>query len=241
MVFSYSSIQTFNQCKRNWYYNYIIKVKKEGNFFSDVGSFVHNILEQYANGKIELFDTAHYLEYNWNSNVLHNPPSIKGVKDMEEKYFYQLLDFFESFEGFQDETIGTEIEFYTNIRTGFGEHKFMGFIDRLSEKDGEYIVTDYKSKNKFSKKELEKYSRQLYVYSKYVYEKYGKFPKYLKFLLFRENKEYVIEFNEDDYHKTISYIEQSIQDIYMETKFDCEYNFFYCNNLCDSRLDCTFD
>lgn len=240
MKFSYSNILLFNQCKRCWYSTYILKEEQEGNFFSDVGTFVHSILEQLANGKIELFDIPHYLDYNWYKNVTHDPPILKG-KNMEEEYFVQILDFFEGFDGFQGETVGTELEIETTFETKYGEHKFIGYIDRLSLEDEEYIVTDYKSKSKFTKSELERYSRQLYIYSKYIHEKYGKFPKYLKFLLFRENKEYVVEFNSGDYYKTIDYVIKSIEDIYDEERFDYNYNYFYCSNLCNLRDICTFD
>lgn len=238
---SFSNIKCFETCKKNWYRRYILGDEGCGNFYADYGTLAHEMLEQLASKKIDLFDMKRYVEYNWNRVVVNEAPSQFGENDLVEIYYNQLLEFCESFDGFEDETVGTEIKFNTTIKTEHGDKPFVGFIDRLSKENNDYIITDYKSKSKFNgKKELKEYSVQLYLYSKYVYEQYGKFPKRLKFFLFRSGEEVIIEFNKKDYDEAIHKIGSVIDKIYNESDFECNYSYFFCRNLCEYRYDCTF-
>lgn len=239
ITWSYSNIKSFGTCKRAWYRHYILGDEGCQNFYSDYGLLAHKMLEEYANGKIQLLDMTQFLEYNWDRYITHEAPLGRNGIDIIDTYYGQLYDFSEQFKGFTDKTIGTELE----INIKIGERSFVGYIDRLSQDDdGEYIITDYKSKLKFNnKRELKEYSKQLYLYSTYVYEKYGKFPKQLKFFLFRSNNEVVIEFDKNEYDETIKEICETIDSIYSETDFSCTYSYFYCKHLCEYRYDCTFE
>lgn len=241
MEWSFSNIKCFETCKKSWYRKYILGEKGCGNFYADFGTLAHNMLEQVALGKIKPIDMRRFVEYNWNDAIANEPPLQFGKGDLGEIYYNQLMELCEYFEGFKDTTIGTEIEFHTTIHTKHGEKPFIGFIDRLSKWDDDYIITDYKSKSKFnSKKELAKYAIQLYVYSKYVYETYGVFPKMLKFFLFRNGEEVVIEFKKEDYDSAIQYVGDVIDSVYDETNFENNYSYFFCKNLCMYRYDCSF-
>lgn len=238
---SYSNIKRFQTCKRCWYKHYILGEEGSGNFYSDFGTLAHKMLEDFANNKIQLFDMKEFVEYNWNEYIKSESPVIGG-QELSETYYEQIMNFCEEFDGFDDKTVGTEIKISTNIPTKHGEKSFVGYIDRLSQdENGEYIINDYKSKTKLTRKELHEYSKQLYLYAKYVYETYGKHPKYLNFFLFRSNTEIKFVFNKDIYDLVIKEVGDIVDSIYDEVEFPCSYSFFYCRNLCEYRYDCTFD
>lgn len=239
ITWSYSNIKSFKTCKRLWYRRYILGENGLGSFYSDYGLLVHKMLEEYANNKLPILDFKKFVEYNWDKYIVNESPINKNGEELAELYYNQLMFFIEMFDGFKDKTIGVELE----VNTELNNKKFLGYIDRLSiDKDGEYIVTDYKSKSKFnSKKELAEYSKQLYLYSKYIYEIYGKYPKKLRFYLFRTCEEVEVEFNKKEYDRTIEEIGDCIDEIYKETEFPCSYQYFFCNNLCEFRDTCIFE
>lgn len=239
MDWSFSRLNSFYSCKKIWYLTYIMKRNERTNFFSEYGTFIHNILEKYNKNQLEIFELLQYFEKFYLDEVKTIAPPNK-FRDLNDLYYSQAIDFFSEFNGYNDETIGAELKF-SFIKNILGKNrKFIGVIDRLSKDENGYVITDYKSKAKFSsKKEQKKYARQLYMYSYAVKEMFGEFPYLLKFEHFRKNTVTKIFFNTEDFNETFFWIENTIDLIYNENLFSETENEFFCGNLCGAtENDC---
>lgn len=235
LVWSYSNLSAFDTCPKMWYNTYVNKQEKKDNFFSQYGSFIHSILEKFSKQELDFPDLVPYFEGNYDNFITEYPPIAK----MEASYYNQALDFLSTFEGFKDETVGTELKMEYQIELYGEKRNFIAYIDRLSKDENGYIINDYKSKGKFSSKaEKEKYLRQLYIYSLSVKEKYGVYPYKLKFNHFRTKSETVEIFDENKLLQTLKWADDCVERIYNSEIFVPNHNDFFCNHLCSVSGSC---
>jgi CRISPR/Cas system-associated exonuclease Cas4 (RecB family) len=119
------------------------------NCYGQYGTFCHELLEQCANGKLEVYElTDKYIE-GFDAAVKEPFPNNNYV-DLREKYYNQGYDYFESFEGFDDyEILAVEkrVEFVLADK-----YKFVGVIDLVvRDSNGEILIIDHKSKTIFKR------------------------------------------------------------------------------------------
>lgn len=244
MRFSYSRLKMFEQCPLAWKRKYIDEEEGEDNFFAQFGSCVHHVLERYAKHEISLFDLVPEYKKSFTKMVTADPPNDDMLKNYYEtgiEYFYDIdldLDLYD--------ILGVEME----IQTDIGEYEFCGYIDLLirEKNTGGIVVLDHKSKALTFKKNgdltkagtagLEEFKKQLYLYSKYVFEKYGEYPKELKWNLFRTGKILSIPFSIQEYEESISWAEDIISKLEKEEKWEAKKDYYYCSYLCEYRGDC---
>lgn len=234
---SFSRLNSFYICKRAWYMTYIMRRSEKSSFFAQYGTFAHSIFEKYNKGELEIFELGDYYNEHYYENVTEQAPPNNFV-DLNETYFNSGYDYFSSYAGNDDETIGAEVPFSFYINVLGKDRKIVGYIDRISKDDKGYIVTDYKSKGKFKNKdEIKKYARQLYMYCIAVKEKYGQYPYKMIFNQFRTGKIITIKFNEKDLNETIQWIKDTIELIYNESEFEPTKNDFWCEHICGVGLE----
>lgn len=235
--FSFSSISAYAHCPMMFKLHYIDGIREDENAFAQYGSFCHQLLEGFAKNQIPSFALAEEYEKHYDESVTASwPPFPKG---MPQKYYEQGLQYFEGFEGFGDryEVISVEERFELDI----GGYPFVGLADLvLRDKDtGEITVIDHKSKSSsVMKKDLPTYRKQLYIYAAYVKEKFGVFPKYLKFNLFRENEWVTEEFDEAVYHEVMQWVVDTIDAILLETDWKVCSSSYFCRFVCGVFNDC---
>lgn len=241
MKWSFSRLNSFYSCPRSWFYTYIMKMNEKENFFSQYGTFAHSIFEKYNKEELEIFELGNYFANNYENNVTIEAPPNKYV-NLNESYFEKGYNYFNNFEGNDDKTIGSELEFSFDLFAYGKKRKFVGFIDRVSEDENGIIITDYKSKGKFkSKEELNNYARQLYIYSIAVKQKFGKYPYKLVFNQFKENKIVEIDFDIEELKNTVKWINKTFELIYNEVDFKKNENDFFCYWLCSCKDICDRD
>lgn len=238
MVWSFSSVNSYCTCPYAFKLSYINKKEKVNNAFAEFGSFVHSLLEKYFKGEIEFFELSQMYESEYDSNVTHEFPSLKFC-DLETKYYEDGINYLNSFEGIADnlQVVGVEQE----INLKLNGKAFIGYIDLILKdtNDNKYIIVDHKSKGKFkSKKEKEHYMYQLYLYSVYIKEKFGEYPKELKFNMFRTGTFETEQFDEKKLKKALNWFDFTIDLIYSDDTFIKIKDEFYCNNLCGVREHC---
>lgn len=216
---------------------YIDRAYRDDNAFAQYGTWCHKILERYAKGQLPLIAMAEAYENGYDTAVTKPwPPFPKG---MPEKYYEQGLNYFESFDGFgeQYEILSVEEKFELDI----GGYPFIGLADLvLKDKDtGEITVVDHKSKSSSTMdKDLPTYRRQLYIYAAYVKKKYGVFPKYLKFNLFRENEWVTEEFSQEAFDETMRWVVDTIESILFEADWKVSCSSYFCRFVCSVFNDC---
>lgn len=240
--FSFSRLKCFEQCPYQYYLSYIVEEPKEDNALAEYGSMCHKLLEEYLNGKWELYELPTQYSKRFFKEIKNPFPRIFG-RNLAPKYFDGGLDFFNQFEGLSAKTIlGVEENFNVKIYLDDKPFVFNGFIDALYiDENDKLVVHDWKSKSSFkNKKELAEYQKQLYLYSFYVYEKYKRFPDILRLYCFREQKAYDCDFSVHWYVETMQWMCNIVRQVR-----DCEIfeqnrsSDFYCGELCSFRHACT--
>jgi hypothetical protein len=249
-TWSYSKISSFSTCPYQYYLSYIAdpKPENEENCFNQYGLHVHEILEKFFKGELELFELADYYEEHFDEHVLLDfpPCQVRGQPyDLGQHYYDDGLRFLSEFDGLpQYKILGVEEDFTVDFLDG---DKLHGFIDLvLEDRNGDIIVLDHKSKNGFkSKAEQKKYSFQPALYSLYIKEKYGKWPSRLAFNIFRKQEYVKIEFTEDLLNEAIDWAKKNVQTIRDCTDFLPKFNekekqkmLFFCNQICSFRSSC---
>lgn len=244
MKWSFSRINSFKNCPYAWLQQYIMEENRENGYYGEYGSYLHEILEKYFKGELEIFDLVDYYEDNYDTNVTTYPP--QKLLDLAERYHEEGRLFFENFEfDFEKyEILGVEqeLDFY------IGEFKFTGFIDLLLKDKvmGDILILDYKTSDPYkgatspAKKKIEEYSLQQYLYAYAIYKKMGVYPSKLRLWFLRFDKTYDIEFNEEDMNNAIKWATDEINKITLEEDWKPLSSYWFCSYLCSVRSNCEY-
>ena len=259
MVWSFSRLNGFYICPREWFQVYINCEEKADSFAAQFGSYMHKILELYAKGELDIFELSKYYEENYSENVTCDPPPNKYV-DLGQKYYDAGLAYLDNInlELEKYEILGVEKKLDFKI----GDYDFVGYIDLLlrDKENQEVIILDHKSANigilksgKIAKKDrehFEDFKRQLYLYSMPIIEEYGHVDK-LKWNLFKEQRFIEIHWNKEEYDTSIKWCIDTIEAIKNETSWrgnealikalsEDKSEPFYCRFLCSQRFNCSW-
>ncbi|MDD5021849.1 MAG: PD-(D/E)XK nuclease family protein [Endomicrobiaceae bacterium] len=241
MVWSFSRITTFEDCPYQWFLIYIYGSEKRSGFFAEYGTFMHDILGKYLSGDLSKNRIIPYYTGNFLANVSTRPPRSATFRN----YFQDGLNYLSNINFPHSNIIAVEDE----IDFVFAGHKFVGFIDCLSNDDG-LTITDHKSralKQRSKRKtptrndeELDLYYRQLYVYAAGVKAKYGEYPKWLEFNCFRTNTLIREPFDESKLRETEQWASELISKITACDKWNPYPDYWHCKELCDVSQECEF-
>lgn len=235
--FSFSKLSAFHTCKYGYKLTYHDHLKGATNFFSSYGLLMHSLLERYENGEIDLWNLADTYEWEFDTAVPEDAPSLSFCKDLRKLYYDQGLDFLNNFAGYENKKI---LEVETQFDYDIDDWVFNGVIDLVFEdEDGNLVLQDYKSKGAFkSKKERAEYARQLYLYSLYVKQKYGKYPDFLRFVMFRKNTVVDIPFDLKGLEEAVGWAKDTVKEIRKCWDYSPSCDAFFARNLCNHRCYC---
>ncbi|MCD8289890.1 MAG: PD-(D/E)XK nuclease family protein [Prevotella sp.] len=250
MRWSYSRLECYTHCPYEFFLQYIVAdddiYLSEGNYYAEVGSYVHEILEMIFNGKLSIDDAPEYYAEHYDENVLYRASESTMNKNYEAcaNYFAEV-----DFSWLKDfEILGVEKECNFTL---YG-YDFIGYIDLLlrDKKDGRIVIVDHKSAayplkkdggvKKQSEKSFESYKRQMYLYSHAVYEMLGELPKEIWWNHFKEGKFVKIPFSQEELKASTDWAIQTIHDIESNKDFEAIDDYFYCHNLCNFRHSCEY-
>lgn len=250
MRWSYSRLSCFEHCKYAFYLKYIINDDNaylaEGNYYAEVGSFVHEILAMIFNGELTIDEAPQYYADHFDEAVCY-----KVKQSTMDKTYEACADYFAmvDFEWLRDyDILGVELETKLTI----DGYDFIGFIDLLlkNKKTGEIWLIDHKSaayplkKNgeilAKSKESFESYKKQMYLYCHAVKEMFGDFPTQITWNHFKEGKLATISFDKKEYDAAMKWFSETIHTIEKESEFEATQDFFYCSTLCDFRNCCEY-
>ncbi len=244
-VYSYTQLCTFAECPYAFYLQKIERPKPElvNNAFASLGSFIHELIDQWAKGLIKAEDLPAEYKKRYKESVPEAWPRMLAAKGYAEKAYNQGLEYFRNFDCFDGyKIIGTETKFKTDI----AGRPFVGVVDMVMEdkSNGELIVLDHKSKSmkEFKKTENEMYKQQL-LYSKYIHDEYGKWPDRLMFNLFKEpnNCRMSRPFTKEDFVEAYTWATDAIERIEkyeLMDFFETKKSDFFCTEICSCRKIC---
>jgi len=225
VVWSFSRINSFYICPYTWYSTYVLG-NYSSNYLADVGSLVHNILEDYY--KYVLAGGERMLDVEIREVLVKKfTRGLKKITTFDKPHWYKghernIVQGLNTFTHNPD-IIATEREYLFEIEG----YKFKGFID-FEEQD---FTGDYKSKWSF-----EKYAHQqcLYISAREyngVHTKGFKVVEYKKDMsvpvFYTDTK--IIQGDAEDWAvKGIKDIRKALE----KAEFPNSPDFFFCNNLC---------
>ncbi|MBU0456692.1 MAG: PD-(D/E)XK nuclease family protein [Nanoarchaeota archaeon] len=197
-VESPSSINTFKQCQRKYYYQYVKKLPTIPNIHQIRGNIAHSTLENLYDIDVSLFNEENYetkfkeaiqklLFFYWKKYE----PKLKTLnlnKDQERFYFEETMlmvmnwinHFIKEIDKLMKEKNISLQEAFQQL-TPIREQKYVsdnysvqGFIDAIHLIEEEVHIVDYKTNANFEFKDSIKL--QLAIYSLLYFEKHGKLP-----------------------------------------------------------------
>jgi len=192
-----SSINTYKQCPRKYFYQYILKLPTIKSIHLIRGKIIHSVLEDFYKINIDTINND-FIEFElniflqskfkqrWNESI--DELFELGIGQTQLEFYYtesqeMINSWFESFlnriqlrqndhltfqEAFKLLKPETEVHFISQ------KHQLQGFVDAIHNVNGEISLMDYKTSKK---DELsDEYRLQLAIYALLYYEKYGKHP-----------------------------------------------------------------
>lgn len=244
IIWSYSNLESFHDCRYRWFLRYIKRYKQEDKFYASYGSFMHTILERFYRGEMSKDDMLTTFLTNFSKEVLGTRPKASIVKS----YIQKGTEYLKNFVPLPYKIVSIEEQIDFNIN----DIKLTSRIDYIGEdENGDLIIVDNKSRDlkprsgrknpTIKDKELDSMLKQLYLYSAAVKFKYGKFPKYLCFNCFKANVFIKEPFNEEAYYQTIQWIKDTVNEVKQTDDFYPNREFFACHYICGVSNQCCYD
>ena len=236
--FSFSCLESFNNCSLAWKMHYIDKLEEDQNYYAEYGTAVHQVLEGWAKGEIPDFAMAEEWEEIYEEHVLHAPPPYP--KGQAEKNYNLAKDYFEHFDGFGDQysVVSAEEKFEVEVEG----YIIRGLADLVlqDKNDGEYVIIDHKTKStKTMANDFDTYVHQLYIYAMYVHQKFGKYPKKMAFNLIKDKDiPFEEEFSMAGLERTKRWIVDTIEKIKQSKEWIAGGSPFFCQFICGYRYSC---
>lgn len=211
-----SSINTYKQCPRKYYYSYIEKLPTKPNIHLVLGTIVHETLEEFFSHLVQVngdlantlqFHVLNILKQRWDANdkdIQKLDLTAAEIVSYKHESSLMLLNWLQHFirehlepelklgvpfmEAFRKHTPRTEAEFRSE------ELQVRGFIDAIHEFDGKVHIRDYKtSKNPILSEE---YKLQLAIYALLYKREHGKIPDTLG-IFFLKHGERLLDIDEN--------------------------------------------
>lgn len=239
---SFSKLAGYIQCPRSFYLTYIEDEREPlSNYFAEIGSWCHSLLEAWAKDEIPSFCLAEEFASGYDDHVKMAPPP--WPKGLGEKGYQQCLDYFENFDGFGDEweVVTAEEKFVINYQG----YDISGIADLVlqNKETGAVRIVDHKTKSQASmQKEITLYRKQLYLYAHWwIMTHEGEPPQDLVFNMIKTNELIIEPFSWEEYGASMNWFVDTIEQIKTADVFEdwgCNISKFFCGNLCDCFQSC---
>jgi putative RecB family exonuclease len=183
-VYSHSGLSSFENCKRQFQYRYVLKVEvSTESVEAFLGKLVHEVLERLyqfvGEGRVpKLQQVLHRYELWWHERL--DPARVRIVRSEVPLQFYRetglrcLSNYYRNrypFDG--EETLGLEEMVHFSL-DGAGRYRMRGVIDRIARaRDGSIEIHDYKTGRRVPSQERIDQDRQLALYQLGLSERFG--------------------------------------------------------------------
>lgn len=168
-IYSISKLQSFKQCKLQYWLNYHERIKGTGNIYSILGGLVHDQMELLQPMKINNAKALQgfkdkLLEMELSGDIKFMSPKI------ENNYKESLYHYFNHYKPLEAKKVALEKEFYVEIEGII----LRGFIDAvLLNEDDTITIIDYKTSSSYSGEKKKEAALQLILYAYAMESLYG--------------------------------------------------------------------
>jgi putative RecB family exonuclease len=208
-VQSPSSINTYKQCPRKYYYMYIEKLPTKPSIHLVRGTIVHKVLEDFFDIDISTINIKNYpveLRKRMQSLFLHvwkekQKDVQKHVTGDKEKFYFsesllmisnwleQFINKVKSFQQLSFKEIFTKLTPLREKHYQSYDLYVRGFIDAIEQIDGKINIIDYKTNSRLNISEEQKL--QLAIYALLYKESHGKIPDRVGIFFLRSKAKYI--------------------------------------------------
>lgn len=244
--YSFSKLNSFDPeegCLHSWKCTYKDSNRGIGNAWSSWGLAYHDLIKEYFNNDIFLFEFKDkYLQEI--KKCQYKFPKFARV-DLNEKILNGIMNHIDNFHFFDKYNF---LEYETEYFFEFEGKQFIMIPDAVGytpEKD--FVILDHKISKIWPKKEVQKKKRQLYLYSIGIKEKYDKLPNHFQINFFKDDEIIKYDFVESEFEETKDWMRKQLELIEKETEYKprCEMvkdktKDFYALYLCNQRRECEF-
>lgn len=250
IVYSYSSLSSYETCNYGFKLTYIDMLPRESNFFGEYGSLIHECNEKYFSKELDYFELSSYYLTNYDRVIKTPSPSFPS--GMEEKYKQQGLEFYDNFYFDRNAYNIIAVELKTDLEIAPGL-KFTARPDLVlkSKETNKISLYDYKTSapfkiNKYSGKEtsdtkkLEGYYKQMFLYS-YCLSQRGILIDEITLWFTRPSRFVTILWEKEKEDSAINWAIRTFEKIKKDTIFSYNNSSkYFCDNLCGVRNYCKY-
>ena len=249
ILLSFSTLHGYEECQYSFYLRRIEEITGKSNAYAQSGSFGHDIFCELFQKKMTKQEALDKVINEFEDSITEEMSEDSIQKKMTALYEYiEQLDLDGFFKKYK--VLGVEKKFLWEIF----DHKMIGFADLILKRksDGKIILVDHKSAGHFMKKDgvtplknqeenFETYKKQMYLYADAMKKTMGCFPDIIVWNHFLDGgKKTVIQFDMDDYEKSLQWTKNIIEKIYEDEEFIAQQKYMLCNVLCDYRDICEY-
>lgn len=244
MTWSFSRISTYARCPYLFFLTYLSgePMVETPLFYSDFGSFMHELLASYYKGERTAAQLASDYISGFRLRVLGYPPSA----DICRRWFSQGLACLRRLEPPEGDVVGVE----KRLKFEVGGRRFLGFADLITRSGDDFTIIDHKSRDlkpRSSRKtptksdeELDAYLRQLYLYASAVEAETGFTPKELAFNCYRTGVLIREPFRREACDAAKAWALDAIAGIERTESWKPNLDYYHCNYICPFHRDCEY-
>lgn len=242
MVWSYSRVNTYNDCPYKFLLKYIFQNTGVSKFFANYGKYMHEILQKYYEGELNENSLVSYYLENYAKCILCRAPT----QTLHMVYYKGGIDYFLHIKPLFYDVLSVEHKMEFKI----GKYPFIGYLDLIGFADNKLTICDHKSqklKPRSNRKTqtkgdvmLDEYFRQLYIYAYGWQQETGELPDQLMFNCFRSNQIITEQFDKEKFDNAKQWILDTIKKIEEENDWEPNYEFFKCKYICDVSNHCEY-
>ena len=235
-VWSYSKLNSYNNCAHGYRLNYIDEPKPKSiqNVYSFMGTICHDLVEDMQEGKIDIETALKMFKSRVNDMEMEGFYFTRQVE--KDNYFYSVLDYIKNFKKEEGKFKVEQKEFLELD----DKNVLMMFIDLVVQIDNETLgIYDYKTSSEFKKEDMQKHGRQLIIYAYTLAKRYKKYKKFKLawFMLKYYNVTYNKRTKQVYRAKLVStYQKQIIKELMRLGIDEIEANSIYCESLSNNKI-----
>ena len=240
MTWSFSRVSSFIDCPYKFFLHYIRGEKEAPRFFSDYGTLLHDLLAGYLRGDIprEQLPAEYLLRFR--GEVRDAAPS----RTVFQNYFRDGLGCLQNIPDRPEHILAVEKKLSFSV----GGFPFIGFADLILLENSRLAIVDHKSRaltprsprRRRANEELDRYLRQLYLYSIPVAEEYGEPPGFLAFHCFRTREIITEPYRAERCEEAKQWAADTIRAAARETRWKPDIEPFRCRYLCGVSDRCDY-